>query len=501
MSLRTWAALGLTCVLAACGGGAASPVAPERPSLASQARGAAAASVAVHTTKIAKISRLVLGANMAFWFDITQQGVAPPFTTAGFTAVRWPGGSSSDEYHWQTHTLCNGGYADPHSTFDNFMSDVALPAHLDVAITLDYGSNAACNAGGDPAEAAAWVDYANNQQHYGVTYWTVGNENYGSWEYDLHAQPHDSATYAAAVAGGFYPAVKAKDPNAQVGVVVDPGWKPDWDTNVLNGATYDFVEYHYYAQSPGQESDAYLLDKAPAAFGTQLDALQAELTAAGHGATPIYVGELGSVYTNPGKQTTSITQALFAGMGLGEMLDRGIARGTWWLGYGGCSDPSSGGNFSTKLYGWQNFGGYMIFSDGLPESGCPHAPKIPLGTLLPTTRAYQLMALVARDGENELSRTLGGSASWLRAYAMTHGTGYAAVLFNLDKTSARPVSVSFDGLRSGRGYAVTTYGKAQYDQSKNNVWAGPVHASHGAWNGHVTLTLPAWSMNVLTASP
>jgi hypothetical protein len=143
----------------------------------------------------------------------------------------------------------------------------------------------------------------------------------------------------------------------------------------------------------------------------------------------------------------------------------------------------------------------MIFSDGLPESGCPHAPKIPLGTLLPTTRAYQLMALVARDGESELSRTLGGSADWLRVYAMSHGAGYAAVLFNLDKTSAKPVSVAFDGLRSGHGYAVTTYGKAQYDQSKNNVWAGPVRTSHGTWSGRVTLSLPAWSMSVLTASP
>ena len=30
---------------------------------------------------------------------------------------------------------------------------------------------------------------------------TVGNENYGSWELDLHSNPHDPTTYANAVIG------------------------------------------------------------------------------------------------------------------------------------------------------------------------------------------------------------------------------------------------------------------------------------------------------------
>jgi hypothetical protein len=496
----------LILALSACAGGGTSAtpsavvarpgaVAAAQPVLGSAAVAAAGPGIVVHAKKIATISKLVLGANMAVWYDITQSGIAQSLSSTGFTAVRWPGGSASDAYHWQTDALCDGGYDNPNSTFDNFETDLAQPAKLDVAITLNYGSNIACNAGGDPSEAAAWVAYANNQKHYGIKYWTVGNEVYGDWEYDLHNQAHDSATYAKAVATGYYPAIKAKDPSALVGVVVEPNWSPNWDTNVLANAPYDFVEFHFYAQEPGQESDAYLLDKAPAALSSSLDAVQAELKAAGKPSTPVYVGELGSVSYNPGKQTTSITQALYAGMSLGEMMNHGIFRSTWWLGYGGCSDSSSG-NFSPTLYGWQNFGGYMIFSDGIPEDGCPNATPVKRGTLLPTTRAFELLAPVALEGEHMLGVSVSGAK--IRGYAMTHTGSYALVLFNLDKSSAATVPISIDGLSAGSGYAIRTYGKAQYDRSKQNIWAGPASSSGGAWNGSFNVTLAPWSMNVIT---
>lgn len=450
------------------------------------------------------VSSLVRGANMAVWYDITQSGLAASFKKAAFTATRWPGGSDSDLYHWKTNSLCAGGYANANSTFDNFMEDVARPAHLDIAITLDYGSNAACSAGGDPHEAAAWVDYANNTKKYGVKYWTVGNEVYGSWEYDLHKKPNDAATYAAAVANGYYPLIKAKDPSAQVGVVVEPNWNPPWDSIVLKKAKYDFVEFHYYAQAPGQESDSYLLDSAPAALASAIAQVQSDLASAGRPNTPIYVGELGSVYANPGKQSTSITQSLFAGMALAQLMEAGVFRATWWLGYGGCSDSSSG-NFSSSLYGWQNFGGYMIFSDGIPEYGCPNATPVARGVPLPTVRAIELLSQVAVDGEHTVAATLGtsssgGPGSLLRAYAVTNGGGYALVLFNLNQTQPATLGVTIDGVSSGSSVDVRTYGKAQYDKSENNIWAGPVHSTLGAWSGTFSVKLPPWSMNVVTVS-
>jgi hypothetical protein len=441
------------------------------------------------------VSENILGMNMAVWFDPTNPAIVPAFATAGIKTMRWPGGSDSDVYHWQTNTLCEGGYSDPNATFSNMVNDLAIPAGLDVAITANYGTNAACTGPGDPTEAAAWVTAALNSGA-NVTHWTVGNEVYGTWETDLHSAKNDPTTYANAVATGYYPQMKAANPNALVGVVVNPGNSPAWDPIVLSKAPYDFVEYHYYAQAPGQESDIYLVQNAAQAFASAINSVKADLTSAGKPNTPIYVGELGSVYSNPGKQTSSITQALFAGQVLGEMMNAGVSRATWWIGFGGCSD-ASGGNFSSSLYGWQNFGGYMVFSDGTPEYGCTSATPVPVGTLLPTARAFQLFSHVAVNGESVLSASVAGDSTDIRAYAATNNGGTALVLFNLNETTAETVSVSLSLQSSSAGVTVQTYSKAIYDQSQNNVWAAPTTTNKGAQNLPLSLTLAPWSMNVV----
>lgn len=463
------------------------------------AQAAAATTVTVdRQTPSFAVTDQILGMNMANWFDPTQAGMAAALKTGGIAALRWPGGSASDTFHWQTNSECAGGYVDANASFDKFFADIVAPHAPDVAVTVDYGSNAACTGGGDPTEAAAWVAYALAHGDK-VSHWTVGNEVYGSWEYDLHAAPHDAATYANAVASGYYPLMKAANPAAQVGVVVQPGWSPAWDPIVLSQAKYDFVEFHYYAQAPGSESDLYLVGSASQDFAAALAAVKADLAAAGHAATPIYVGELGSVYSNPGKQSTSITQALYAGQVLGELMNAGVARATWWLGYGGCSDASSG-NFSSSLYGWQTFGGYMVFSDGTPEYGCGNAPVTPLGTLLPTARAFELFSQVARDGENVLPLTRAGNTS-VRAYAATHGDGAAVVLFNLSETKTLPVKLVIKGMKSASDVTLSTYDKAVYDRSKSGVWAGPVNTDLGAHALPTTISLPPWSMSVVIVAP
>jgi len=148
----------------------------------------------------------LLGMNMAAWYDLVanQSAIVDAFQTAGIKAVRWPGGSWSDVYHWQTNSNCQnlpygGGTPDSNDVFSNFVNDIAVPAGLDVALTADYGTNPACNGGGEPSEAAAWATAA-LADGITVSHMTVGNEVYGSgWEEDLHSTPNDPATYAAAV--------------------------------------------------------------------------------------------------------------------------------------------------------------------------------------------------------------------------------------------------------------------------------------------------------------
>jgi hypothetical protein len=445
-----------------------------------------------------KITDKLLGMNVADWYDPTDPAIIPAFQAAGIKSIRWPGGSWSDDYHWKTNSMCTGtplapgGWAHPNGVYQNIINDLEIPGGFDVALTANYGTDSTCTKGGDPTEAADWHTYA--EAHGGkVSHMTVGNENYGSWETDLHAKPNDPTTYADAAANGYYPGIKAVDKNVLVGVVANPGNNPDWDTIVLSKAKYDFVEFHYYPQGPGQESDTYLTEKAAQDLTAQIEKLKAELKTAAKPDTPIYVGEIGSVYTNPGKQSWSITQGLYAGQALGEMMNEGVSRLTWWIGFGNCNGGS--GNLDPSLYGWQTFGAYNVFSDGANDGACPNAG--PDGSMSPTARAFQLFSNVIVEGESVLPATVGAGNPTVRAYAATHSGGTALVLFNLDGSASAQVNVKLSTQSSSTGVKVITYSKAIYDTSRNNKWDPPTTTDMGAQSLPLSLTLAPWSMNVV----
>ena len=481
-------------VLIGCRGGAG-PLPDGRAAPAADGSRAAPAIVIRPSAVGAAVSGLVLGANMATWYDVTQPGLAQSFKTAGLNATRWPGGSESDNFHWQSNSLgqgaCGGGYVNPNSTFDAFVKDVERVAKLDLAVTVNYGSNPACTAGAEPSEAAGWVKYANQTKRDNVAWWSVGNEQYGFWETDMHSKPHDAGQYAANVAASFYPQMKAASKTPiKVCVDVDPD-TAGWDAIVLSQAKYDCVELHYYPQGTTVD-DAFLIDKAAPGLTAYVHRLESELKTAGHATTPIYLGEIGSTYGTPGKQTMSITQALYAAQAIGELLNDGVARATWWIGYGGCNSKDGGGDFSPSLYGWQDFGGYMIFSDGTLQDGCS-TTDVPRATLLPTARALQVAAHFVRNGEHMLGLTK-TSLPHVRAYASTYDGGYALLLVNLSKTAAVDVPVTIVGKASGSGGEIVTYDRALYDASKRNVWRGPVSKKLAAWNQSFPVHLPPWSI-------
>ena len=452
------------------------------------------------SSKGVAVTDMILGMNLAAWYDVVSNktAIVNGFATAGIKAVRWPGGSWSDIYHWSTNTNCfssTDGAPKTNDTFANFVTDVVTPAGLDVSLTANYGTNTACTGGGDPTEAAAWAAQAVSLGA-NVSHITVGNEVYGSWEEDLHSAAHDPTTYATAVASGYYPDIKAVDSSVLVGVVVQPDYT--WDSIVLADAKYDFVEFHFYPETPGQENDTALVQQDAQKLTTYINTIKSELATAGHSGTPIYIGEMGSVYSTPGKQSMSISQALFAGQTLGEMMNDGVSRATWWIGFGGCADSTYGANFSSSLYGWQTFGGYMVFSDGLSDGYECTAETLAAGTLLPTARAFQLFSNVAVNGEYVLTPSVSGDTTNVRAYAATHSGGTALVLFNLNETSSESVQVNLTNVTSSTAVTVQTYDKAIYDQSESGVWAAPSTTTLGAQSMPLTLTLTPWSMNVVT---
>lgn len=446
------------------------------------------------------VSADAYGAEIATWYDFTQRFVEPSLSKAKLGLIRFPGGSESDAYHWENGgSLCKHmGDIASHATFDNLMGRIAKPLGADVAVTLNYGSNRTCDGGGDPAEAGAWVAYAKSQGYH-VRFWTVGNENYGSWEYDLHPKPHDPRTYADAVRNDFYPAVKKADGQAQLGVVVDAPHDRAWNDLVLKQAQpFDFVELHYYAEYY-TDSDDYLLGPAISKFAAQLKDLRSQMNAAGvPKSVPIYLGEYNNDSGEEGKQSVSIVNGLYLGQMLGTVIDAGLPMATWWLAYGSCDED---GDFSKKLYGWQNFGSEALFSDGLPDPyvNCNDTPNIAGGTPFPTARVMTLFAGSVPPGSQVRSVGVDHSLhDTVRAYGFAVNQGYALILFNNTLKAVGITAQIQNAKQSSFKATLATYGKAEYDRSKQNKWIGPTQKSLGKVGTSIPLTLPPYSVVVLS---
>lgn len=136
---------------------------------------------ASHQTKISKDVKVTIEADkirgaMAPWVmavhslasdaHLTDPQVIQLLRAAGITTVRYPGGRIADTYHWTTFHPTNWqgldhpnvGYATGSDlgSFMRFMEQVGT-----TIFTVNYGSNLNGNGPGEPAEAAAWVAYAN----------------------------------------------------------------------------------------------------------------------------------------------------------------------------------------------------------------------------------------------------------------------------------------------------------------------------------------------------
>jgi hypothetical protein len=464
--------------------------------------------VAIETDRpIAAISSHPVGMNLHVTQDVTRPGILEMLRRTNARIVRWPGGSESDHYQWRSHKLGFNWVANPNSTFSRFTERLVKPAQVDMAITLNYGSDASGKKGGDPKEAAAWVAEARSKGDR-VAYWTVGNEVFGSWETDFNQKPHDSGTYASRLAREFYPRIKAADPRAKVGAVVDLYDQVNpfgWTQTVLRKARYDFVEIHYYPQTPDSASDNFLLNGAVSEFQKQVRDLQRTM---GNRRVPIILGEFNNVPNRPNKQTLSIVNALYHGLMFAESAKLGLAAVFPWetvedyCTHAPQTGLSPAGNFSDTLYGWQTFSTYSLFSLGLPNGGknCGQGiPPIPYGTAFPSAHAAKLFGDFATPNARLLQTNVASQYKTVRAFSASHRQGYRLLLFNLDRNAAVSLPVTLAAAKGDRRWRAqqTTYGKAEYDRSRNNRWDVPVQKTLGNVGSDFTIALPPWSLSVI----
>jgi hypothetical protein len=322
------------------------------------------------------------GINTAVWDPaLDSVDTVSLLTENANQALRFPGGSQGNEYHWASNTSvprggCSGTLNRRNTSFDQF-ARVATATRAEVFITANYGS-------GTPAEAAGWVNYSNLTQRYGFRYWEVGNQNYGSWETDCTARQHDPFIYATRFKD-YYQQMKAVDPTITVGAVVIVGEDsfanyPDrpainprtgqahsgWTPVVLAtlktlGVTPDFVIYHRYDQEPGRESDRDLLQSSVTWARDAADLRQQLVDYLGTAAANVELvcTENNSVSSRPGKQSTSLVNGLFHADSLGRLLQTEFNSLIWH------DLREAGGTTNNNVswwYGWREYGNYGLVS-------------------------------------------------------------------------------------------------------------------------------------------
>ncbi len=361
----------LICLLASC--------ALPYPSFAQHTQPTAAASVTVNAkSRLGVIPSPAFGINEAAWDSHLLNAKLPSLLAAsGAKIMRYPGGSLSDGYHWQSNTT-QASYAAPSNTFDAFMK-VAQQAGIQPMITVDYGA-------GTPQEAAGWVQYANKGgsgytgpvptyaggsstgHRYDIKYWEIGNEVYGDgtypsqWEMDHHTL--GPTTYANNMVA-FSKAMKAVDPSIKTGLVLTtPGYWPDgqtsssspqpWNDTVLPLAcsAANFVIVHWYPNSSNSSPATALASSSQ--IQSMLSTVRSKINqycgSQAH-SIQIMVTETNGASLNPGQRATSWYDGLFLADMYMTMLENRVANVDWWLTHddllssGACSgstcDPSA----------------------------------------------------------------------------------------------------------------------------------------------------------------
>ena len=493
----------------------------------------------------------IFGVNTAIWDS--QLGTAATctlLTQAGIKALRYPGGSASDDYDWYLdRSVTNNSFqwASPFPTFATQAAALGAQPYL----TVNYGS-------GTPEEAAAWVAYANGdpastaaigsdskgRDWKTVGYWAsmraasplasddgnnflrigraaafdfkdweVGNECYGSWEHDEHGSTfpgtaQDPYTYAQSFAS-FRQKMLAVDPTIHLGAVVTAspdsygngqhgvtnprdgsthtGWTPVLLANLKAlGALPAFASVHDYPQEPGSESDANLLAVGATLPANDSAALRQMLTD--------YVGGTAAAGIELALgETNCVTYnpgkqstSLVDGLYLAETVGSLAATEFNNFLWWDLRNGSLAGDNNSS-----SLYGYRQFGDyGLVASG--DRSDTPLNTPYPTFRAFELLAQWAAGGD----RTVAAASNYamLTVHAALRANGDLCLLVvNKSPTELLSATVGLSNFVPGASTA-TVYQFGTTEDANNADLTTSTIAGIGTT---FAATFPAYSMTVI----
>ncbi len=382
---------------------------------------------------VGSIPATVFGTNAAWWNGNIHQSSddVAKIRASGVSVLRFPGGSSSNTYHWRQHEPLLGGGPDWELGFSEFVS-LARQVGAEPMITVNFGT-------GTAAEAADWVRWANVEQGYGIKYWEIGNEIYGSWE---QSWTHNGLQYCTGDTGhdgfnAFVQAMKAVDPTIKIGAIgVDSPNTPDnsdpaWGPHVLQACQgMDFYIIHIYAFGPGNRDYAGLLAHPPQTWPAIKGRLDAMFQAAGK-VVPVAVTEYNSYYTEPEALAIQTVNTLFLADTLGQIVSQGFPMANHWDILNGLS--ANGGDY-----------GYLLGDPGHPRQA-----------------SYYAFPIWRRAGDQLVSLTTNANAvTTLSLYATRHSDTGDVTLMGINKTgSGQSVALTLENTRlEAQGQAWTVQG-------------------------------------------
>jgi hypothetical protein len=422
------------------------------PSFVQSTRAATAVNVTVNAnSSLGVIPATAFGDNEAAWDGLLLDSATPSLLSAtGAKVLRYPGGSLSDGYHWQSNTT-ETSFANPSNTFDAYMG-MAQKAGMQPMITVDYGA-------GTAQEAAGWVQYANKGgsgysgpvptysggsstgHTYGIKYWEVGNEVYGDGTYGSSWELNHNALGPTTYANNFVSyskAMKAVDPTIKVGLVITtPGFWPDgvtsssspqpWNDTVLPIActSADFVIVHWY---PGSSSESATLATS-SQIPTMVSAVRSKLNqyCGSHAsAVQLMITETNAGSLNAGQRATAFYTGLFLDDMYMTMLENGVANVDWWQTH-----------------------------DDLLSSGAGGDP--PAQTPFPPYYALQMLTHLGQAGDTMVSSS--SSQSLVAVHAVKQANGNLAVLLdNEDPNNSYTISLGLTGYSANSTATIYSYG-------------------------------------------
>lgn len=453
---------------------------------------------------ITKVPKYLFGNNANQWMGqmADQTSLMQYLTDLNPNVIRFPGGSISDVYFWNSpvnappsdvaDTIYNSGQVQTMKPSDywfgtRFTSEswtIALDNYYKVLertnstgmITVNYGY-ARYGTGPTPVQTAAhlaaeWVRYDKGRSKY----WEIGNESAGSWEagYQINVadnqdgQPQiitgtlygqhfkifaDSMRKAAQEVGATIKigAQVIGNPQANSGLT-SATWNGDM-FNAMGDYADFFIVHNYYAPWHQNSAASVILNSALTETKAIASYLNSNTASNGVQMKPIAMTEW-NIESEGSKQKVSAVAGIHAVLCLGEMLSNGFGQAARW----------------DLANAWDNGNDHGLFNNSAGDAGPGES------TWNPRPAFYYLYFMQKYLGDRLTTTKVSPSNSDLTAYSSSFTSGEASVVIINRGTSLKVVQINIDHFNAGKKIYLhklvpgTDNGEFSSTVSVNNVY-------------------------------